>query len=225
MNESLLLALGMAIWIGILTSISPCPLATNITALSFLSRDIKSPQRAFVGAIAYVLGRSLAYVCIAYLLAIGLISLSRLSFFLQLELGKIIGPMLIVLGVLLIFELFPGIYGPNITQQTGERLKRAGILGSFIFGIIFALAFCPVSAALFFGTLIPLSVKYSSPVTLPVAYGIGTGLPVLAISLLLAYSINQVGLWLKRLEEIEKIARKGTAIIFILAGLALTWAI
>ena len=221
MNENFLWPLGTALWIGILTSTSPCPLATNITALSFLSREIRSPLRACAGTAAYVVGRSLAYAALAYLLAIGLTTLSEMSFFLQLELGKYLGPLLIVLGTLLIFEFFPKISGLTFSQRTGERLRELGILGAFILGALFALAFCPVSAALFFGTLIPLSVANSSPLAMPVAYGIGTGLPVIVVSLLLVCGFNRVGAWFNRIELFEKIARRVTGVVFILAGAAL----
>jgi len=224
MDESFLWPLVTALWVGILTSISPCPLATNITALSFLSREVSSPLRAFAGSLAYAVGRSLSYVTIAYLLAIGIASLSKLSFFLQLQFSKFLGPLLIVLGVLLVFELFPKISGLTLGQKTGERLRNLGLLGAFTLGALFALAFCPVSAALFFGTLIPISETHSSPLAIPIAYGIGTALPVVIMSLLLVYGINRLGVWFHRIALFEKIARRVTGAVFILIGTSMIWA-
>jgi threonine/homoserine/homoserine lactone efflux protein len=93
--------------------------------------------------------------------------------------------------------------------------------GSGLLGIIFALTFCPLSAALFFGSLIPLAVDGKSSVMMPSVYGLGTALPVIAFSLVMVFSVKSIGKFFAKLTQIEKWARKLTAVVFIGAGIYL----
>jgi cytochrome c-type biogenesis protein len=207
-----------ALWLGILTSISPCPLASNIAAVSFILKRVDHTSYIFASGILYTLGRVIGYTGLGVLITSSLLSIPQTSYFLQNYMNKVLGPILIVAGFFLL-ELFQfTIPGLSISDKVASRFKNLGILGALPLGVLFALSFCPVSAALFFGSLIPLSLKNDAGVILPFVYGVGTGLPVLAFALLIAIGVKNIGNIFKRVTLIEYWTRRVTGIIFILVG-------
>jgi len=181
-----IIPLGSALWLGILTSISPCPLATNIAAISYIGKRVGSPGQVFLSGFLYNLGRMIAYVLLGILLVASVLSIPEVARFLQEYMNKLLGPILIVAGMFLLELLkFTG-SGTRVSEKMQRRVDRSGIWGALLLGFVFALSFCPVSAALYFGSLIPLSVKHSSAILLPSAYGIGTGLPVMIFAIIIA---------------------------------------
>jgi cytochrome c-type biogenesis protein len=210
-----------AFWLGILTSISPCPLATNITAVSFISRNLGSSKKVLWSGLLYAAGRMLTYIAIAVLAVASLLSLPEVSFFLSSHMHKIIGPLLIIVGIILL-DVIPFSFSASpVSSSIQERAGKWGMWGSGLLGIIFALTFCPLSAALFFGSLIPLAIDGKSPVLMPSLYGLGTALPVVASALVMAFSVKSIGRFFDKLTQIEKWVRKLTAVIFIGAGIYL----
>ena len=208
-----------ALWLGILTSISPCPLASNIAAVSLILKKADHTRYVFTSGILYTLGRVIGYTVLGVLITFSLLSIPQTSFFLQNYMNKVLGPILIIAGFFLL-ELFQfTIPGLSISDKVANRFKDLGILGALPLGVLFALSFCPVSAALFFGSLIPLSLKNSSSIILPSIYGIGTGLPVLAFALLIAVGVKNIGNIFKKVTLIEYWTRRVTGIIFILVGI------
>ena len=208
-----------ALWLGILTSVSPCPLATNIAAISFISRRISRTRIVFVTGLLYTLGRILAYVVLAVLLVKSLLSVPQLSNFLQNYANKLLGPILIVVGMILLELIRFNMPGFGVSDKMQKRVEACGIWGAALLGILFALSFCPISAALFFGSLIPLSLKYSSGVTLPALYGLGTGLPVFLFALILAFASKSTASAFNKLKQFELWVRRATGVIFILVGI------
>jgi cytochrome c-type biogenesis protein len=219
--ESLYLNILSAFWLGILTSISPCPLATNIAAVSFVARDLGSAKRVLWSSLLYSAGRMLAYVVIAVLAVASLLSLPEVSFFLESNMHKIIGPLLIVVGIVLLDVLPFSFSASFVGNSFQERAGKWGLWGSGLLGMVFAVTFCPLSAALFFGSLIPLAVDGKSSVLMPSVYGFGTALPVIVFAVVMAFSVKSLGKFFDRLTKIEKWARKATAFVFIAAGLYL----
>ena len=206
------------VWLGILTSISPCPLATNIAATTYISRQIKSPFATVMAAVAYTLGRTIAYVLIASAIIAGLISIPGVSMFLQAHMNKILGPVLLVTG-LFILELIPlKLPSMRINNDMLKRMGDAGMPGAVALGFLFALGFCPVSAALFFGGVIPLSLEFQSRLFLPLLYGIGTAAPVIGFAVIIAYSTRIAGLFFNRLAVFERWFRRITGAVFVLIG-------
>ncbi|MEW6052093.1 MAG: aromatic aminobenezylarsenical efflux permease ArsG family transporter [Candidatus Zixiibacteriota bacterium] len=216
--DSLMLAAFSALWLGILTSISPCPLATNIAAVSFIGKRMESAGHALWTGISYVVGRLLTYVVIGAVVTAGLLSIPGVSNFLQKYMNTLLGPILILVGLILLGWLNVALPGLTPSDKIQERAARGSVWGAGLLGAFFALSFCPVSAALFFGSLVPLSVQHQSYILLPSLYGIGTGLPVLLFGVLVAFSINSVGRLFNRLTQIERYVRFGTGAIFILIG-------
>ena len=210
-----------AFWLGILTSISPCPLATNIAAVSFISRNLGSSRKVLWSGLLYAAGRMLTYVVIAVLAVASLLSLPEVSFFLESNMHKIIGPLLIVVGIILLDVIPISFSASLVSGSVQEKAGKWGIWGSGLLGIIFALTFCPLSAALFFGSLIPLAIDGKSAVMMPSIYGLGTALPVVAFALVMVFSVKSIGKIFDKLTQIEKWVRKLTAIIFIGAGIYL----
>jgi cytochrome c-type biogenesis protein len=211
-----------ALWLGILTSISPCPMATNIAAISFITRNVESPSRVLWSGLLYSAGRMLAYVAIAVLAVASLLSLPEVAFYLEVYMGKVIGPLLIVVGIILL-GVIPLAFSTSVPGggKLQERAGKWGVGGACLLGIIFALTFCPLSGALFFGSLIPLAIDGKSAVWMPALYGVGTALPVVAFSMVIAFSIKSLGALFQRLTQIEKWVRRITAVVFIGAGLYL----
>ena len=208
-----------ALWLGILTSISPCPLATNIAAISFLSKKIIHPKAVVMSGLFYTLGRMLSYAVLGFIIIISLLSVPALANFLQKYMNKAFGPLLIVTGLFLLDVFRFHMPSFSLSQKHQTKLAEAGVGGSFVLGLIFALVFCPISAALFFGGLIPLALNNKAGITLPFVYGIGTGLPVLLFAFLIALGVTSLSHWFNRLTKLEDFMRKTTGIIFILVGL------
>ena len=207
-----------AFLLGVLTSISPCPLATNITAIAYISKEIKTAKHTLLNGIFYTIGRGASYTILATLIYFGLSSFQISSIF-QGWGDKILGPVLIIIG-LLMFSIIKINFGKG-----GERIEKIkiwlaqkGFIGSFLLGMLFALAFCPYSGVLFFGVLIPLVLKSTESLLLPPIFALGTGLPVILFSFLIAFSIQKLGQVFQIMQKVEKIIRYGVAIIFLGAG-------
>ncbi len=217
--ESLTLALGSAVWLGLLTSISPCPLATNVAAVSFVARHLGDPRRAFLAGLLYALGRTVAYALLGIVLVKGLLAAPGLSQVLQKQLNLLLGPLLIVVGLVLLEWITFGAFGGRAGSGLQQRVQRMGIWGSALLGLVFALSFCPTSAALFFGSLLPLALRHESSLLLPAVFGLATGLPVLGFATLIALGANRLGQAFQRVTVFELWARRATGILFIGIGL------
>lgn len=209
-----------ALWLGILTSVSPCPLASNIAAVSFISREITGTGRILKSGMLYVAGRVMCYVVIAFAISASLLNVPKFSHMLQLYMPKLLGPVLLLTGIILM-EWIPLGSSPSLTlnQSTAIRLKNKGTIGALLLGFIFALTFCPVSAALFFGSLIPLALTEKSSLLLPGLYGIGTGLPVLLFAFVVCFSVRSIGSLFHAISKTEFWVRRATAIVFMGIGL------
>jgi len=215
----ILIGFGSALWLGILTSISPCPLATNVAAISFLSKKITHPFFVLLSGIAYTVGRMATYAILGFILINSILGIPEVAQFLQKYMVKALGPTLIVTGLILLDVIKINLPGLSLSQKHHNKLAEAGAPGAFLLGVVFALAFCPVSAALFFGSLIPLALQSKFGVTLPFVYGIGTGLPVLVFAVAIAAGITSLSHWFNKIGKIELYARKITGAVFILAGI------
>jgi cytochrome c-type biogenesis protein len=218
----LFLGITSALWLGILTSISPCPLTTNIAAISFISRRVGNPRRVILTGLLYTLGRALTYSLLGVLLVSSLLSAPYISYLLQKYMNKILGPLLILAGMFLSELIQLNISGSGINERMQKRVERWGIWGAAWLGILFALSFCPVSAALFFGSLIPLAIKYNSSTLLSCIFGIGTALPVFLFAILIALSARSLGKAFDSVTQIECWARQITGVIFIGVGVYLS---
>lgn len=212
----------IALWLGILTSISPCPLATNIAAISFIVRKIEKSKTLILAGLLYSLGRMISYLILAIFIVKGLLAIPALSFFLQKYMNIIIGPVLIIAGMFLLELIVFNLGSGRITSFLKDKLIDKGFMGTFFLGAVFALAFCPVSAALFFGSLIPLSIKIGDPFIPSLFYGLGTALPVLGIVFLFLIGSKSIGSIFNKITVIEKWVRTFTGFIIILIGIYLS---
>jgi cytochrome c-type biogenesis protein len=216
--DTLLMATGSAFWLGILTSISPCPLATNIAAVSYISQRMARPRFVVASGLLYAAGRMIAYAALAGVLAASLLTIPRVSNALQTHMNKLLGPVLILTGMVLLDLLSLPVSGSRLSEHLGNRAAAWGTWGAGALGIVFALSFCPVSAALFFGSLLPLAVKADSQLLIPAVYGVGTAAPVVGVALLMSWSAQSLGKALNHLAKIEKLARLATGMVFIGIG-------
>ncbi len=219
----LLFAFGSALWLGILTSISPCPLATNIAAVSFLSKKITHPFMVFLSGLAYTLGRMAAYAALGWIIINSLLSVPEVAQFLQKYMSKALGPVLVLTGLFLLEIITIKLPGVTLSQKHHNKLVESGAPGAFLLGFVFALAFCPVSAALFFGSLIPLALNSAGGTILPFVYGVGTGLPVLAFAVAIALGVTSLSRWFHKITKLEYYTRKITGMIFVFVGFYYIW--
>lgn len=208
-----------AFLLGILTSISPCPLTTNITAIAYISKDIKDNKRTLLNGIFYTIGRGLSYTIIASLIYLGF-SEFNVSRFFQGWGDKTLGPILIFIALFMfgLFKINFKIRGEKL-EKIKLWLSNKGYLGSLLLGMLFALAFCPYSGVLFFGVLIPLIIKSSSGLVMPLLFALGTGLPVIIFSFFISFSAQRIGNIFKATKRIELIMRYLIATIFLISGL------
>jgi cytochrome c biogenesis protein CcdA len=221
MTDALLFAT-TAFWLGLLTSVSPCPLATNVAAVSFIGRRLDSPRKVLLSGVLYTAGRVFTYVVLGVLLVASVLNAPVVALFLQKYMNQVLGPLLILVGMLLLELISFGSFGAGLAQRLQHRADRWGLLGSLLLGVVFALSFCPVSAALFFGSLVPIAVKANSGVLLPSLYGIGTGLPVLAFALLVALGFRSLAKVFDRVKAFERWARRITGVAFLGIGIYYT---
>lgn len=214
----LALASATAFWLGILTSISPCPLATNIAAVSYVGRRVGSTRRVLFSGLLYTLGRTLAYVVLGILVVGAALSIPRISFFLQKYANRLLGPILILAGMVLVELIRIDFSTAAVGEKMQKRVDALGMWGALLLGVVFALSFCPLSAALFFGSLVPIALRLGSSIILPSVYGVATGLPVLVFAVLIAFGAGRVGQAYNKLVPFEKWARRVTGGVFILVG-------
>ena len=140
-----------ALWLGILTAISPCPLATNIAAISFMGQKTGQKSHVIGSGLLYSAGRTIAYVLLGVGITAGMLSSAEVSRFLQKYMNEVLGPIMIILGLVLLGWIGSGASVHISTEKLQEKAKKDGLLWAAPIGFLFALAFCPVSAGLFFG--------------------------------------------------------------------------
>ncbi len=218
METSILIGIWSAFWFGILTSISPCPLATNIAAVSFIGRGLKNPSQIFFSGILYTAGRMSSYTILGILIVKSFMAVFDLAKFMQTYTNQALGIILFIVGLTLLNIIKIPSFSGNLTEKLSERFASWGIFGSFFLGILFALSFCPISAALFFGSLIPIALKFQSSILIPSMFGIGTALPVLFFAIALGVGSNLVAKAFDKITVFEKWIRIITGIIFISVG-------
>lgn len=207
-----------ALLLGIMTAISPCPLATNITAIGFISKDIENKRRIFYNGIWYTLGRAFTYTTLGVILYFGASKFHIAKLF-QSNGEKFLGPLLIIVGILMFDFIkikFPGF---SKLSEKVENSNKSNWWSAFLLGVVFALAFCPYSGVLYFGMLIPITISSVSGLYLPFVFALATGLPVIIVAYLLAFSLSSLGSFYNKIKIFEKWFRRVVAIIFIIVGL------
>ncbi len=207
-----------ALVLGLMTAISPCPLATNITAVGFISKDIENRNRVFVNGLLYTLGRAISYTSIALIIYFGADQFKFSGFF-QLYGEKILGPLLIIIGLLMLDVIrikFPGMNGLTSRMETKTKW---GYFDTILLGMIFALAFCPYSGVLYFGMLVPMTVASASGLYLPIVFALATGIPVIIFAWILAFSVGSLGGIYNKMRNFEVWFRRVVAVLFIIVGI------
>lgn len=215
--ESSQIPLLSAFLLGLMTAISPCPLATNITAIGYISKDIENRRKVFINGLVYTLGRVISYTAIGAIFFFGA-SQFDLSGPLQEWGEKLLGPLLIVIGLFMLGVIKLTIPGLGSLTEKMENKSKGGFWGVLLLGIVFALAFCPYSGVLYFGMLIPMTVSSSSGLLLPVSFAIATGIPVIIFAWLIAFSVGSIGNLYKNIKAFEIWFRRVIAVVFILVG-------
>jgi sulfite exporter TauE/SafE len=207
-----------ALVLGLLTAISPCPLATNITAIGFISKDLENRNRVFFNGLLYTLGRAVTYTLIPLIIFLGADQFKFSGFF-QRYGEKIIGPLLLLIGIFMLGIIRINFPGFGRLSEKMEKRKSWRFIDAALLGMVFALAFCPYSGVLYFGMLVPLTISSASGLYLPVIFAIATGVPVIIISWILAYTVSGIGVVYNRIKIFELWFRRVIAVVFIIVGL------
>jgi sulfite exporter TauE/SafE len=203
--------------LGLMTAISPCPLATNITAIGFISKDIVSQRKVFINGLVYTLGRAISYTAIGLLFFFGASQFEFAGFFQEWG-EKILGPLLITIGLFMLGVLKLKIPGIGSLTEKMENKNNSGFWGVLLLGIVFALAFCPYSGVLYFGMLMPMTISSANGLYLPMFFAIATGIPVIIFAWLIAFSIGSIGNVYNKLKTFELWFRHVVAGLFIGVG-------
>jgi cytochrome c-type biogenesis protein len=206
-----------ALLLGLMTAISPCPLATNITAIGFISRDLENRNRVFFNGLFYTLGRAITYTIIPLIFFLGADQF-KLSGFFQRYGEKIIGPLLLLIGILMLDLIRINFPGLGKLSEKIEKRKAWRYIDAILLGMVFALAFCPYSGVLFFGMLVPLTISSASGLYLPTIFAIATGIPVIFIAWVLAYTVSGIGGIYNKIKIFELWFRRVIAVVFIIVG-------
>ncbi len=208
--------------LGLMTAISPCPLATNITAVGYIGKDLENKRRVFYNGLIYTLGRATTYTVIGLIFFFGA-SQFKVSGFIQHWGERLLSPLLIIIGIFMLGLIRISIPGlGRLTERMGKNLNKS-YWDVFLLGIVFALAFCPYSGVLYFGMLIPITITSASGLFLPLVFAVATGLPVIFIAWLIAYSMTGVGKFYNNVKTFELWFRRVVAVVFILVGLYYAW--
>jgi cytochrome c-type biogenesis protein len=216
--ESSSMPLITAILLGLMTAISPCPLVTNITAIGFISRDLENRNRVFFNGLFYTLGRAVSYTLIPLIIYFGADQFKFSGFF-QLYGEKIIGPLLLLFGILMLDIIRINFPGVGRFSEKLEKRKLWRYIDAVLLGMVFALAFCPYSGVLYFGMLVPLTLSSASGLYLPVVFAIATGIPVIIIAWFLAYTVSGIGGVYRKVKIFELWFRRVIAVLFIIVGI------
>lgn len=203
--------------LGLLTAISPCPLATNVTATAYIAKGFQDKKMVVWSGVLYTLGRAFTYVLIAVILYLGA-SKFHIARFLQGNGEKWLGPVMLIIGLIMLGVIPLNLKGNSFLQNLTEKVGK-GWTGAFLMGILFALAFCPYSGVLYFGMLIPMTLAAPEAFSIPFIFALGTGIPVLIFTYLLAFSMEKVGIWFNAITKVEKVIRYVAGGVFVLAGL------
>mgnify|MGYP006176743935 FL=1 len=205
--------------LGLLTAVSPCPLATNITATAYIAKTINSKYKVLLSGLLYTLGRLFSYTGIAAIIYFGASKFHVAKLF-QGNGEKFIGPIMIIIGLIMLNVIkLQWLSSGSLTDKLTEKFKDKGLLGSFLLGALFALAFCPYSGALYFGMLLPMTLTSNAGLALPIIFSLGTGLPVLLFAFIIAFSIEKLGKYFNAIRKFEKVMRVMAGITFLITGL------
>ncbi len=219
MNSEWVLAIGSAVWLGLLTAISPCPMATNIAAVSYIARRLDKPGAAMATGLLYAIGRSAAYILLAAAIVSSVLAAPAVSHWLQKYMNKLLGPLLIIVGMILLGLIRVPLGTGNLGERVSRRVANWGVWSGLGLGAIFAMSFCPSSAALYFGSLIPLAIKSESTFVVPGVYGVSTALPVVGFAIVITLCASAAGTYFNRIALLEVWARRVTGVLFIAVGL------
>jgi cytochrome c biogenesis protein CcdA len=206
-----------AFLLGIITSLGPCTMTTNVAAIGFISKKAPSKRRVLLGGLIYTLGRAFSYTSLALVLYFGANAL-RLSGPLSRYGEKLIGPLLLLIGLVML-DLIPMRF-PTLTRLSEklEQKKSRSYIHDFLLGAVFALAFCSYSGVMYFGLLIPMTITRASGLVLPLLFALGTGLVVILFAVLIAFAVAGLNRWFIGLKNIERWLRRGVAVLFIGLG-------
>lgn len=207
-----------ALLLGLMTAISPCPLATNITAVGFISRDLENRNRVFINGLLYTLGRAITYTVIPLIIYLGADQLKFSGVFQQYG-EKFLGPVLILIGILMLDLVKISVPGFSRFNDRMQQKTRWTSFDAIILGIVFALAFCPYSGVLFFGMLVPITISSASGLYLPVVFAISTGIPVIVFAWVLAYAVSSIGSVYNKVKIFELWFRRVIAVLFFCIGI------
>lgn len=217
--STLLMGAFTSLGLGALTVIHPCPLSTNIAAVSLLYSWKQNYKSRILTALLFVFGEIVTFAVLGILISFGMLNLPIVANFLQVYMRQLLGPILIMVGMILSGILLPRQYTLKISEHFPLVFSKFGISGGLVLGILIALSFCPMSAAIFFGVLIPLAISSNTVVLYPVFFGIGSSIPLLLIVIVITKSTVLFNRSFLLKKSVEKKLREVASIAVILIGI------
>lgn len=218
--ETSTIPLFTALLLGLLTSVSPCTFTTNVMVLAFIGREVDGGRHSFVNGLVYTLGRIVTYsvlgIACIFILRQGASTFNIQSFVSQYG-GYVLAPTLILYGLFLLFgdKLSLKKFGFRATDRSKQL---TGTLGAFVLGLLFALAFCPISGVFYFGMLLPMSAVETDGYLFPTLFGIGSSIIVIIIAWIISFSMSRLGKFVGRVTVFQKRANLVVGIAFLLGG-------
>ena len=210
-----------AFLLGLITAISPCPLATNIAAIGYIGKEMENRKWIFINGLLYTLGRILAYTILG-IVVISILREGASIFGVQKFVAKygemIIGPALLLIGLYMLFGHKLRLPSFGFSGKGGEKIAKNGSWGAFLLGVLFAMAFCPSSGIFYFGMLIPMSATATGGYFLPIIYAIATSLPVIIIAWVLAFGANQIGAVYGKIQMVQRWLNLIVGVLFVAIG-------
>ncbi len=207
-----------ALFLGIMVAVAPCTIASNVSVIGFLMRERQNKRKVFLNGAVYTLGRTVAYGLLGtaiFYFAGGL----KIGELLQHSVGKIIGPLFILVGFLMLDLVHIHGLADKCQRWLDVKKFQKRNWSAFGMGLLLAFAFCPYCAAIYFGMLIPFSFTVSHGVALPWIFGIGAAVPVFITIGVIAFSYNRLYKLYNKLQKFEIWFRRILGVLFILSGM------
>jgi cytochrome c-type biogenesis protein len=183
-RSSLNLPLIGAFLLGLLGALAPCQLSTGAAAAAWFGKD-SSQGLAWSKVSCFFVGKVIVYVGFAFVALVLFKGEMNAPALLFTTVRKLISPAMIVMGLFLLGLI--RLPAPNVTMAKLYRWAetRGGYVGAFALGMAFSLAFCPTMFWLFFGLMLPSALDSGLGALFPLAFALGTSLPLLLVLLLL----------------------------------------
>jgi len=216
--DHLQLPLVTVVFLGVIGAASPCQLTTNLSALAYASAQ-SARGRPFLLGVAYAAGKISVYTLVGALVILAGLRLEAVSIPVVQVARKGLGPLMVLIGIGMVGLIrLKTTVGQGVAARLRGRFTRQGLAGAYLLGVAFSFAFCPTLFWLFFGLTLPLALGSSAGWTFPALFALGSSLPLLAVTGVVAAGFDALEAVMGRLRCIDRLLRVGAGVILVVAG-------